>query len=85
MVRISFNEQAEVLRLLVSGRPKWIKQPQIAALQAVEKTLNELDVLRQHVQNLDPQDEQAINQVSAELLQLLKIVPPTDAVDALSA
>lgn len=85
MVNISFEEQAATLKMVNAGwQPKWLKPSQIAAMKAAEKTLNELIVFRHSVQNLDPQDEQATNRVSSELLQLLKISLPAGAADALS-
>jgi hypothetical protein len=76
MVNITFEEQAAILKLLKKWQSRRITPHQESAIAALEETLRKLIVFKQHVQALDHLNEQETNQVSEELLRLLRLPVP---------
>lgn len=76
MLNVTFEEQAALVKLVKKWQSRRITPHQDNVLSALEDTLRNLIVFKQHVQALDHLNEQETSQVSEELLKLLKLPVP---------
>ena len=70
MAKVTLEEQANAVENVRTHQLRWTSQ-QLKALAAAEETLGNLALLRDRIQNLDPEDEDSASIASEELIKIL--------------